>query len=569
MPQAQATSALFGAGAATNLAAPPPAEAVRAPSAKPTAPPPLPPALPINAAEVPPPVPLPADEPTSWSQTFGMLPSWMVSMVVHLVLVIVLALWMVPGSGGSGGGDTIEPLVSSLAEDDVSLESLDDLDEPETLEMPLDPLPQIQPMPIEPLAKIDEVTPQPADVADLTSPTTELADVGTLADPLAHLNDLASSALVIGRDPADMIKGRLSDANRRALLRQDGGTQASEEAVAKALRWLSKHQMYDGSWSFNHQRAPGCGNKCSHPGGLDRADVAATALGLLPFLGQGHTHKTGKYKDTVDKGLNYLVRSMRMTGSAGSLHQPGGTMYGHGLASMALCEAYAMTRDKKLRQPAQAAINFIVLAQDPTTGGWRYQPRQAGDTSVVGWQVMALKSGHLGYLDVPRETVGGASVFLDYVQDEYGSLYGYTGPGGGRATTAIGLLCRMYLGWPPTHESIRSGVQHLDKWGPSMAAGGSNRDVNNMYYNYYATQVMHHVGGDAWQRWNKQMRDYLIDSQGKSGHELGSWYLEGNDHGLHQGGRLYCTSMSAMTLEVYYRHLPLYRQESVTDKFGQ
>ena len=72
-----------------------------------------------------------------------------------------------------------------------------------------------------------------------------------------------------------------------------------------------------------------------------------------------------------------------------------------------------MTNDQSLLQPAQYALNHIVYAQDPVGGGWRYSAKQPGDTSAVGWQLMALKSGHMGYLQVPPQTkmnLGGGSV---------------------------------------------------------------------------------------------------------------------------------------------------------------
>ena len=87
-------------------------------------------------------------------------------------------------------------------------------------------------------------------------------------------------------------------------------------------------------------------------------------------------------------------------------------MYDQGLASIALCECYGMSGDKMVGRAAQAALNFIMDAQDPIGGGWRYEPRQPGDTSVVGWQIMALKSGMMAYLSVNPMVLERAKVFL-------------------------------------------------------------------------------------------------------------------------------------------------------------
>jgi len=137
--------------------------------------------------------------------------------------------------------------------------------------------------------------------------------------------------------------------------------------------------------------------------------------------------------------------------------------------------------------------------------------------------------------------------------DEYGGNYGYTdNTHGSNATRAIGLLCRMYSGWQHDHPGLAMGVEAMSGIGPSHG---------DMYYNYYATQVMHHYGGDQWKRWNDVMRDQLVNSQSHAGHEAGSWYFAGGDLGAGKGGRLYCTALSAMTLEVYYRHMPLYGKD--------
>jgi hypothetical protein len=233
-------------------------------------------------------------------------------------------------------------------------------------------------------------------------------------------------------------------------------------------------------------------------------------------------------------------------------------MYSHGLASIALCEAYAMTNDRKLLAPAQAALNFIVFAQDPIGGGWRYQPQQPGDTSVVGWQLMALKSGHMAYLRVPPQTVMMANRFLDSVQAEGGAKYGYSFPAGQPSTTAVGLLCRMYLGWKKDNAALQRGVEFLGSVGP---------DRTDMYYNYYATQVMRHWGDEPWEKWNSVLRDQLTNSQAKEGHKRGSWDVIGGGHANDRGGRLYFTSMATMILEVYYRHMPIYGKQASEEDF--
>src|SRR5262249_17282919 len=155
-------------------------------------------------------------------------------------------------------------------------------------------------------------------------------------------------------------------------------------------------------------------------------DTAGTAFGLLPLLGAGQTHKGGgknasKYTKNVDKAIKWLMLNQKADGNLG------GGMYAHGLATIALSEAYGLTSDPNRQKPAQKAINYIVKAQSDN-GGWRYVPRQGGDTSVVGWQVMALKSGQMAGLDVPSLTLEGAKKWLDSCASEDKGAYGYTGP---------------------------------------------------------------------------------------------------------------------------------------------
>src|SRR5262249_38330462 len=149
----------------------------------------------------------------------------------------------------------------------------------------------------------------------------------------------------------------------------------------------------------------------------------------------------------------------------------GGNMYSQGLATIAICEAYGLSQDPKLRKPAQLAVTYIVQAQH-TEGGWRYSPRTPGDTSVVGWQVMALKSAQMAGLDVPDNTMKKAIRFLDSACDTGSEGYSYV-PNSGAAPTmsAVGLLCRQYLqSWGPKNGRMINGVENWIRKNPPNPA---------------------------------------------------------------------------------------------------
>ncbi|MGE3805517.1 MAG: prenyltransferase/squalene oxidase repeat-containing protein [Gemmataceae bacterium] len=358
--------------------------------------------------------------------------------------------------------------------------------------------------------------------------------------------------------------GGRSGATRQKMLIEGGGNAASEAAVARGLKFIAQHQGPDGSWSLQKFREHG---RCNCTGGGQASnDVAGTAFGLIPLLGAGQTHKPGSdrgqiYTKEVDKGLRWLVLHQNREGG---YNPNSGEMYSHGLATIALCEAYGLTSDPALREPCQRALNFIVMAQTPE-GGWRYHPKSTGyDGSIGAWQLMALKSGQMAGLDVPRETLTRATKWLDAAAAPDGGRYGYTTPhpanGLRAATTSAGLLCRQYLGWGPRSPGLLAGMQYLR---------AHKARPNDMYYSYYATQVMHHMGGQYWAEWNPQMRDGLINSQDKGDkipHQAGSWYDPTDAISSGRGGRIMQTALSLVTLEVYYRHLPLYRREVGGDK---
>ena len=445
-------------------------------------------------------------------------PAWLLSAVLHLVVLLVLGLCWIGATTENPlalHAEYAENLGEQLIEDELVLDALAET-EVDQQAVEFEPLPPVE----EPLA-----------MPDLAM----LSPVGPLM--ASDQPSLMPGVALKGREPG----------MREALLQEFGGTATTESAVMAGLAWLARNQKRTGQWSL---KGPyGDGSRAEN-------EEAATAMALLAFQGRGFTHKSGpreKYARVVEQGWRWLLRSQRDDGMFFRKGPEHHRLYTQAQCAIALCELYGMTRDETFREPAQLAIDYLVSIQ-ANQGGWRYAPGSGSDLSVTGWVVMALQSARMAGLDVPSETFSRVSEFLDLVQSKDGSEYAYMPRAMPKISmTAEGLLCRQYLGWQRDDERLKKGVlklvENLPKW-------GKRRSV---YYWYYATQVCHHVEGDAWLRWNEVMRQVLPENQVKRGRERGSWNPAGDRYGA-DAGRLYVTCLSIYTLEVYYRHLPIYRK---------
>ncbi|WP_413433102.1 hypothetical protein [Crateriforma spongiae] len=339
----------------------------------------------------------------------------------------------------------------------------------------------------------------------------------------------------------------------------------TEEAIERGLAFLAELQNENGSWSLQ-----GHGEDV-----ILRSDTAATGLCLLAFQGAGYTHKQHQYAGVVAKGLQFLRDVQRTNGDLYKSEDPVSNrnvaLYSHGIAALALSEAFGMTQDPELREPAQMALDYIAATQHRRRGGWRYTPQVSADTSVTGWMMMALKSGELAGLEVNPDAYVGIRRWLGYArqdadrEDRY--RYDPFAPDTpaqrhGRfvtpTMTSVGILMRMYLGWSRNREEMKSAAEYLLQYPPQI--GTPRSPQRDTYYWYYATQVMFHMGGDYWERWNRSLNPVLLSGQIKRGANAGSWdpNLPVADRWAPHAGRLYVTTMNLLNLEVYYRHLPIY-----------
>ncbi|MBX6314511.1 MAG: hypothetical protein IRY99_16595, partial [Isosphaeraceae bacterium] len=440
-----------------------------------------------------------------------------------------------------------------------------------------------------------EVRPQSPSQRSATG-STELEIPKRLLDPAAPPALARATPLGIARlpevtggrplpDVPEVYRSRL-DPNRSARAIRAGASAESEKAVERALDWLARHQDPDGHWDAGTRKLEGLpvrgdhsftihcppGEICSGECFYDEADTAMTGLALLAYLGAGYTH-TGdsKHAPTIEKGIQYLLLVQKPDGDLRGRSVAVG-MYCHAMAGLALCEAYALTGDERLRAPVERAVQFVLKARARDGMSWRYEPREPfGDTSILGWVILLLKSAKVVGIPVPDEARAGAIRWLDAVAEGRSRGLARYVPGrlvtSGMATdaryatptmTAEAWVCRQFLGVGGPGPASTEAANYLLAHSPARAP-------YNLYYWYYGTLALYQHGGDAWKRWNAEVRDQLVRHQQTTGHRAGSWDPEDSKSQYdHRGGRIYCTALATLTLEVYYRYLRLYDEPGPT-----
>lgn len=359
-------------------------------------------------------------------------------------------------------------------------------------------------------------------------------------------------------------------AEKEVALREHGGTVETERAVANGLRYLAGRQRRDGSW----------GSRNDYRDKYHDVRVGKSGLALLAFLGAGHVPGgETQYARIADLGVNWLLS----TQDAATGHFGDSEAYGHGIATYALAECYALTREPRLGEAVKRAVQRILSEQFSsddarTDGGWSYF-YPSGETfdgwpraSITAWQVMALESARLGGIEVPDAAFDRAHEFLRnswdaelrrfrYSHDPARLRSGYaTLPG----STPAALFALSLLGEDLSSPQWREAVGFVSACAPDGYRWQGEdafvqRAAGNLYFWYYGSLALLRRGGPEWERWNLALKESLPPAQA----EDGSWasldvYCEyaGDD----ERDLVYSTAMCVLSLEVYYRYFtPLLR----------
>lgn len=346
-------------------------------------------------------------------------------------------------------------------------------------------------------------------------------------------------------------------------------------AIDRALDWFKRHQSPNGQWDVDGYGAncAGEGLKCepgrSHTGA--DGDLACTAYAVLCYLGMGYDHRMGsRYKKTVQRGLDWLVSQQGAEGLWGARN------YEHAIVTMAVAEAYAMTNDPRLRDPAQRGVQVILArqAQDQGYGlGWDYVAPNAEriDASVSGWNAMALKAALAGGLDVGNGMAGverylqgawkAANPTIDLKRiDPYTteSVFPYTWnartgavqvtPGGdSHDLSCVGAVCAVFLHRDGNDPMLNTLANHIEKTQKPTAW------PLNTYYLYYNSLAIFQCGDQRFVPWSKQVDTLVCGAQRLDGCFSGSWDWEGTKFHGNDTGRLLSTAYCTLALEVIFR----------------
>ncbi|MBP7830853.1 MAG: terpene cyclase/mutase family protein [Kiritimatiellae bacterium] len=439
------------------------------------------------------------------------------SMLLHVLVVLLLFKLVV----GEPPREVEEFAVTYLP---VTPPPPDDPEPPD--DTPWDDLPAT---PVDMPAQPDEPSAEPPPDFKAEDWMSRPQDPGTLA-----ILDDVPSLLIIPK----MYAGRSGDGRLNGIASYAGGG-SSEPSVVKALEWLKKNQAPDGSWGPNKP--------------------AMTGLGLLTFLAHGETLSSDAYGETVGKAMRFL---MTQQNEAGQFHSSDGQAapYVHAIATYAVSEAYGMTRIPDMRPAMEKAVGVIVAGQQPG-GGWDYRYAKAGrrDTSVAGWQIQALKAARIAGAETPglAEALDRATSDLLAARDPETGRFYYTDRTSHKtdSITAIASLCLQLLG------RGKSGA--VDSAFRAMGAAACDWEEPGewpMYAWYYLTQTHFHEGGMAWARWNGQFSKTLVRHQNEDGSWTSPAGARGGAGSEAHLGPVYSTTLAALSLQVYYRVLPTYKQ---------
>ena len=448
----------------------------------------------------------------------------LVSTIFHVVLIIVMAIIVVDQVTEKKA----EIQVELAEEEEVVLEEPEEIPEPEEI-----------------IEETDITTPQVTTVAvdNVETNDTALEDVNDEApstDDNSSIDMVSEVTVSPSAFSSSSISGGRGAAGRAGSLSKFGGNKKGQQNLMRALMWLAKVQLPDGSWGSNKRSRP-----------------ALTGLALLTFLAHGETPTSRQFGKTVSTAIQWLVSDpINYNGGAGS--------YSHSIKTYALAEAYSMTGISSIEGKMLDCIQVIIKNQQ--NGGcfnYGYSKDEARqDLSLAGWTYQAMKAAYGTNLEI-EGLEGAIYKAIAYLKKMGGSSSSFpyssknNQPAGHSKHTirAVGVLCLQLFAEGNCGE-IKDELKKIateDLAKLSWTKGPKE----SLYGWYYATQCMFQAGGKYWKAWNRKFQLVLNANQ----HKEGYWEYTPTGGHIDPAGddlsiKVYATTLCALQLTVYYRYLP-------------
>ncbi|MBI4834097.1 MAG: hypothetical protein HY811_04660 [Planctomycetes bacterium] len=380
-------------------------------------------------------------------------------------------------------------------------------------------------------------------------------------------------------------------------LEANGGNEETEKAIQRGLLWLALHQSLDGRWSLSGLN-PFSGKEFNLPDFTNEdqfMDAAATGLAMLSFMGSGSTHKYGKYRAFVKAGLDYILSCQDSTGAINldaanqekaksMVLKPICRRYNHSISTLALVEAYAMTKDETLLPSINKALeharNYRVQLNYP----WSFylEPTDIG-TSIYYIMSLFVASEAAG-LKIPPSQSRDVEIYLERLTNQStGRVCFLEGPSycfGGYDSMATGIASRFLLRSLLNHNKYMDTdkkateflMKYLPVWEPYRGVSGNEgllqqdrtvigleNNILNQFYWYFMTMALIHsdyldreTKSEYWTKWNNTLKDVLLKHQRVGGDNDGSWDPVCAWGSV--GGRLYSTTFGILNLQLYYSY---------------
>ena len=308
-----------------------------------------------------------------------------------------------------------------------------------------------------------------------------------------------------------------------------------QQMYKKGLSFLQATQDARGTW----------------PAG-EGAGAGTTGLSLLACLASGADPNFGPYRQVIRKGLRHIIDVQSLvTGYIGP------SMYHHGFALLALCEAMGSVDDtlvfdaddpqekRSLAQAVELAVRAALTAQKRNRHrAWRYSPgANDADTSVSGAVMMGLLAARNAGIEVPDQNIDQALQYFVSMTAEDGTVgYVESGASGGESI-ARSSITHLVLAL-----AKRSDLPAYQATLDYLVANLETKPSWPEYARYYQAQALFQSAPEQWRQWNRKLIAQSLQLQRPDGSFPG------------EVGITNSTSMSLLALALNFRFLPIYER---------